>query len=361
VSDDSLREHLVAFGLSEKEAEAYLAVLASGAATTAEVSRAADISQGYVYEIATELSARGLITVDETVSPTRLRARPPEEALAPFADRLDRLREAVERRYQQVDPGRPAVDVVHSRETVRKRVVRALERADREVVATLPASEFPHVRQALEGARERDVTIYLQLVAPLERAPTDVDWTRYATVVRRWDATPPVTVVADERTGVMGPHAILSGRHGSAYALAFSQPDIAGAFFGNVTSNFWPMGETVFVAEPDPLPASYDYLRTAVTNAALHRAAGRRLVADVTVRPVGGDATTSYERVPVVDVRQRLVGEATNEFPIENNLVFETPDGRIAAGGGGGSIVPFYEGYAATSVTLYDADASGPA
>ena len=47
--------------------------------------------------------------------------------------------------------------------------------------------------------------------------------------------------------------------------------------------------------------------------------------------------------MPVVDVRQNLVGESTNAFPIENSLVFDTPDGQI-------------EGYAAVSVTLYDGE-----
>ncbi|MFC4356618.1 TrmB family transcriptional regulator [Halobium salinum] len=359
MSADALREGLVAFGLSEKEAETYLAVLRAGEATTGEVSRAAGVSQGYVYEVATELAARGLVTVDETTSPTRLRARPPEEALSGFDERLDRMSEAVEELFRESAAGEPTVEVVHSRATVRKRVVRAVEGARREVLLTLPATEFEHVREALAEATARGVTVYLQLVAPVESSVArdeETDWDRYATVVKTWDATPPVTVVADEHTGVMGAHSILSGRHGTAYALVFSQRDIAGAFFGNAVSNFWPMGTVRHVADPEPLPATYDHVRTAVTDAALHRAAGRDLLADVTVRAVGAEEseTTTYERVPVVDVRQSLVGEPTNEFPIENSLVFDTPDGRVATGSDDGSLRPFYEGYGAVSITLYD-------
>lgn len=357
MSADALRDHLAAFGLSRKETEAYLAVLRAGEATTGEVSDAAGVSQGYVYELASDLADRGLITVDETASPTLLRARPPEEVLGAFGDRLDRMGEEMEALFRRSDAGEPPVEIVHSRSTVRKRVVRAVDRARHEVLLTLPSSEFPHVRGALADAADRGVTAYLQFVAPVDRLPAEVDWGRYGTVVKAWDATPPVTVVADERTGVMGPHSILSGRHGSAYALAFSQPDTAGAFSGNAVSNFWPMGAVRHVTEPDPLPATYERVRTAVTHAALHRAAGRELLADVTVRPVGSEGTTTYERVPVVDVRQNLVGDPTNEFPIENNLVFDTPDGRIATGSDDGSIRPFYEGYGASSITLYDGSA----
>jgi sugar-specific transcriptional regulator TrmB len=355
MDEEDLRDNLVAFGLSEKEAEAYLAVLRAGEATTGEVSRTSGISQGYVYEVASELADRGLIAVDETTTPTRLRARSPGDALGSFTRRLRRMEEEIERLYRRSDPGEPAVEIVHSRVTVRKRIVRAIEAAQNEAVLTVPATEFTHLRDALSDARERGVTTYVQLVAPVAAVAADVDWGRYATVAKTWDATPPVTVVADERTGVMGTHGILSGRHSAAYALAFAQRDIAGAFFGNAISNFWPMGETRYVTDPDPLPATYEHVRTAVTHAALHRADGRRLLADVTVRAVGSEETTTYERVPVVDVRQNIVGEPTNEFPIENNLVFETPDGRIATGGGGGSLQPFYEGYAAVSVTLFDA------
>ncbi|SFR64817.1 TrmB family transcriptional regulator [Halogeometricum limi] len=359
MAEDSLRDHLVSFGLSAKEAEAYLAILESGEATTGDVSRSAGVSQGYVYELAAELADRGLITVDEAASPTLLRARPPGEAVGTFTDRLDRMESEIATRFRQSDAGEPAVEIVHSRATVRKRIVRTLERARRDVILTLPATEFEHVRESLSEARARGVAVYLQLVAPVDRVADDVEWDRYATVAETWDARPPVTVVADEETGVMGSHSILSGRHGSAYALVFSQRDIAGGFFGNAISNFWPMGEVLHVADPDPLPATYDHVRTAVTNAALHEAAGRSLLADVTVRAVGTEETTTYERVPVVAVRQNLVGDPTNEFPIENSLVFETPDGRIAAGGNDGSLQPFYEGYAAESVTLYDAGSAG--
>jgi sugar-specific transcriptional regulator TrmB len=354
MSKQTLRDHLVAFGLSEKEADAYLVVLQSGQSTTSEVSQAANISQGYVYEIASELVDRGLVTLDESTTPTRLRARPPEDALGTFSERLDLLSDKLDQLYRRAEPGDPAVELVHSRSTVRKRIARTVDRAENEVVATLPASEFTHLRMALAEARDRGVTIYLQLVAPLEKFPVDTDWDSYGTVVKTWDATPPVTVVADERAGVMGAHSILSGRHDSAYALVFSQPDIAGAFFGNTVSNFWPMGELRHVAAPDPLPTTYDHIRTAVTNAALHRAAGQSLRADVTIRQVGSEETSTYEDVAVVDVRQHLVGEPANEFPIENSLVFDTPDGPIAAGGNNGSLQPFYEGYAAVSVTLVD-------
>ncbi|MBX0296026.1 TrmB family transcriptional regulator sugar-binding domain-containing protein [Haloarcula nitratireducens] len=352
MATDRLRDHLEAFGLSEKEVEAYLAVLRAGEATTSEVSRAADVSQGYVYELAGALTERGLVTIDETASPTVLRARPPEEAMGSFASRLEEVRESVEALYTEPAAETGTVEVVHSRPTVRKRAERYLREAEQEAFLVLPAPEVTRLRDALAAARERGVFVYVLAVAPLTEDALDRDWAACADVVRTWDATPPAFVLADETTGLIGSHGILSGRHGEEYAVAFAQREIASGLLGNTVANFWPMGEDCYVADPDPLPTTYDHLRTAATNAALHRAAGRDLLADVTLRDLD-DEEVRYERVPVVAVRQNLVGDPNNDFPFENNIVFETPDGRVAAGNAGGGISPFYEGYGATVVTLY--------
>ncbi|MBX0322399.1 TrmB family transcriptional regulator [Halomicroarcula sp. F13] len=354
MSAETLREHLATFGLSEKEIAAYLAVLRAGEATTGEVSAAADVSQGYVYEIAAALTDRGLVTIDETASPTVLRARPPEEALGSLASRLDEVRESVESLYTAPADEGPTLEVVHSRATVRKRAARYLESADREAFLVLPAPEVSHLRDALAAARDRGVFVYLLAAAPLSAEALDVDWAACADVVRTWDAAPPVHVLVDETTGLLGSHGILSGRHGEEYALAFSSREVGSGFFGNAVANFWPMGEDRYVTDPDPLPATYGHLRTAATNAALHRAAGRELLADVTLEDVADGTERRYERAPVVDVRQNLVGDPTNDFPMENSLVFETPDGRVPAGNADGGIGPFYEGFGAKSVTLYE-------
>ena len=225
MSADTLREHLGTFGLSAKEIDAYLAILRAGEATTGEVSTAADVSQGYVYEIAEALVERDLVVVDETASPTVLRARPPEEALGALSSRLEDLRDSVESLYTAPADDGAAVEIVHSRATVRARIERYLDDATEEAFLVLPAPE----------------------IAPLEDA-----------------------------------------------------------------------------------------------------------LADVTLVEIESDTEERHDRVPVVGVRQNLVGDPTNDFPMENSLVFELPDGRVAAGNVGGGIGPFYEGYGASSVRLYE-------
>lgn len=350
---ERVREHLTAFGFSETEVDVYLGVLRVGTATTGEIADAADVSQGYVYEVVGTLAEHGLVTVDESTSPTTIHARPPAEALSAFTDRLDDLEAAIEQEY--AGRGRPAgFEVVHSRATVRRRARGAVEAAEHELVVALPAGEFDHLAAALSDAVDRGVVVYLLFSGPeaVDTFEGTEEPGRYADVVRTWDARPPATVLADELQGVMGPYKILAGRHGEESALSFRQPDVGSGFFGNVVSNVWPMGTTRFVADPDPLPATYAHLRSAITNAALHREAGRGLVADLVVEDTETGERDSFERVHVVELRQSLVGESTATFPMENSLIFEADGKRLSVGNRGGGIDPFLEDYAAVEVTL---------
>lgn len=353
MSAETLREHLTTFGLSEKEVEVYLGILRVGKATTGEIADAADVSQGYVYEVVGTLSDRGLVTIDESKRPTVIHARPPEEALDDLANRLDELEVAIADAY--ADTAEPAgFEIVHSRSTVRRRARTHIEAAEKELVLALPATEFEHVADVLADAVERGVFVYLLLAAPdIEPTLEGIeDFSTYAHAVRTWDARPPVFVISDETRGVMGSHGVLSGRHGEESALSFSQPEVGTGFFGNLISNVWPMGTTRYLADPDPLPHTYDHIRTAVTNAALHRQAGRELSADLVVADIETGSEVTFEDVPIVDVRQSLVGESTAAFPIENSLVFEVDGERRSVGNSGGGLEPFLEDYAGLEVTL---------
>lgn len=350
---ERVREHLTAFGLSGTEVDVYLGVLGVGTATTGEIAEAADVSQGYVYEVVGALADRGLVTVDESTSPTTIHARPPAEALSGFTDRLDELERAIEEYYAERE--RPAgFEVVHSRPTVRKRALDAIESADHELVVAIPAVEFDHLAAALADAVARGVVVYLLLAGPeSEDTFEGIDEPgRYADVIRTWDAQPPAFVLADELQGVMGPYAILAGRHGEESALSFCQPEVGSGFFGNVVSNVWPMGTTRFVGDPDPLPARYGHLRSAITNAVRHREAGRDIAVDLVAEDTETGQRESFEDVPVVEIRQSLVGESTATFPMENSLVFEVDGGQRSVGNRGGGIDPFLEDYAAVEVTL---------
>lgn len=354
MGERQIRETLSAFGLSEKEADAYMAVLGRGEATTRAVSEAAGVSQSYVYEIAAALAQRGLVTVDESATPTKLRARPPEEAVDALSMHLSAFETAVEDAYNEPPETETGFEKVHSSQTVERRLDRQLSRATDEVFAIVPATSFSVIADALADAVSRGLFVYCLLVGDsAESYLADMDDPgQYAHVVRTWDGRPPLFVVRDGIGGVLASHGILTSRHGDGYAIAFDQREVASGFFGNYVSNVWPMGEQRFVAEPPELPATYSQFRSGVTAAALHTTAGHDVVADLEVVAIEGGESRTIEDAPIREVRQNLVAPATNAFPIENALVVETDEGLASVGGQTSGLGPYYEEWGANSVTI---------
>jgi len=354
MGERQIRETLSAFGLSEKETDAYMAVLGRGEATTRAVSEAAGVSQSYVYEIATALAQRGLLTVDESATPTKLRARPPEEAVDALSMHLSEFETAVEEAYNEPAETETGFEKVHSSQTVERRLDRQLARAEHEVFAIVPATSFSVIADALADAVSRGLFVYCLLVGDSAESYLDEmdDPGRYAHVLRTWDGRPPLFVMRDGIGGVLASHGILTSRHGDGYAIAFNQLEVASGFFGNYVSNVWPMGEQRFVAEPPELPATYEQFRSGVTAAVLHTTAGHDVVADLDVVAIDGDERRQFEDAPVRDARQNLVAPVTNAFPIENALVVETDEGLTSVGGQTSGLGPYYEEYGANSVTI---------
>jgi len=358
VSESRIREHLGAFGLSTTEVATYLAILRRGEATTGEVAAAADVSQGYVYDVAETLVDRGLVTVDESATPTALRARPAAEAVAELSSRVSDLQSAIEDAYSQpaaaADVG---FEVVRSRGTVERRAERFLADATHEAFVVVPATAFAGLKEAMADAVDRGVFVYCLLLAPDTDVVADAvaEFDRYAHVVRTWEARPQVFVLRDARAGLVGSHGVLTGRHGDEYAVSFGQPEVANGFYGNMVSNVWPMGQVRHVGAPSELPATFEYFRNGVTTAAQYLDANRDVVADVTVADTGSDHEIDFEGVPVREANQTLVPPVTSSFPVESALAVETDSGPVSIGGDSPGFDPYFEEFAAREITLREA------
>lgn len=354
MGENEVRGTLAAFGLSKKEIDAYLAVLKQGEATTRAVSAAADVSQSYVYDIATSLADRGLVTVDEATTPTTIRAREPTEAIDALSTHLSTFEEAIESVYCGPTHSETAFEVVRSRQTVRRRAKRYVSEATDEVFVIVPAEAFDLIAEELAAAVDRGVFVFCLLASPdVESVYGDVDDPgEYAHVVRTWDSRPPMFLLRDEVAGILASARMLDGRHTDDYAVAFCQDEVAGGFFGSHLSNVWPMGDQRFVVEPPALPETYEVFRIGVTSAALHLAADNEVVADVEATEVETGDPVTLDEARVRQARQNLVEPVNNAFPVENALVVETPDGLASIGGQSEGLGPYYEEYAAETVTL---------
>ncbi len=337
LDEETLREELSVFGLSDTEIDTYLALLPRGEATTRVIAEDADVTQRAVYGIAERLERRGLVRVKDHASPTTISAIPPGEAMERLSARLDSITPSLERRFEDTTPEAPEIRMIRSRDTALKRLRAAISGAEREALVAVPEHVYPEIEPELRGAVDRGVLTFLLIGAMEESSSDDYDFTGVADVVRRWDQTLPFVHIVDGTSAMIGDAAILAPQHNEEEAVTVSQEHLTGSVLGMFLSAYWPTAAVEYVTAPAALPATFDWFRTAVFHATLHRQAGRDLWADV--ETVDGEKISGRVR----EVRQAFVEPATNGFTLETSLLLETGDGTVSFGGPG-SFIEDYQG-----------------
>lgn len=341
--DETLREELSVFGLSDSEIDTYLALLERGEAPTSTVSEDTDVTQRAVYNIAERLEGRGLVRVNDHASPTTIRALPPREAIENLSDRLDSIRPSLESRFNETKPQAPEIQMVKSRETALKRLKQAVSAAEREVLVAIPEHVYSEVEPELRDATDRDLIVFL-LIGEMDEV--EDDGSRFegaADVVRYWKESLPFLYTVDDQSAMIGDAALMSGSHSDAdEAVTVAKSQLSGAILGMYFSAYWPAATELYVTEPDELSKTYDWFRQAILHAALHHQAGVDLHADI--EAVGGTSLSGT----LTEVRQAFIEPTTNDFTLENSFYIDTGDGVVSVGGRGS----FIEDYEADSVTL---------
>ncbi|WP_435064286.1 TrmB family transcriptional regulator [Halobaculum sp. EA56] len=323
------------FGLSDKEVDTYLTLLAHGEAKASTVAEAAGVSKRYVYSASEELEARGFVTVNDHVTPTTIRANPPEEVVGRLTDDVESMRPALEARYSRAEAAEEPFEVVKSRVTVVKRVRRAIEGASDEVALSFPLDRLDEVADDLRAAVDRGVLVLL-IVTGVDDPDAEVsgDLAGVATAARVWGQPMPSMLTVDGRTGVVAPAEMIARSNTGKRAIVFTQQQLGPVIVGSFLGNYWPAAEEAAVADPAPLPATYTDFRHAVLQAELHRRASEGVRAHVTGRRTDtGDAVEVAGEV--VEVSQGLVAPANNEFPVQHTLTIDANGERVSVGGQG--------------------------
>jgi sugar-specific transcriptional regulator TrmB len=348
MDDSSLADLLSQFGLSDKEIDTYLTLLAHGEAKASTVADDAGVSKRYVYSISEKLEERGFVTVEDHVVPTTIRANPPEQVIDTLSRSLDEMEPALADRYTRTAPADARFEVVKSRVTVLKRAEELIAGADEEVTLSIPHDRLPELADELRAALDRGVLVLL-VVSGVESGP-DLGLEGLASVARAWSQPMPTMLTADRQSGLVAPTEMITRSNAGKEAIAFGQQQLGPILVGSFLGNYWPMAEEVYVAQPTALPATFRDFRHAVLQAELHRRAGTPLRARVRGRLVGSEDDDVEEFVGrVTDVRQGLLAPGNNSFPVENSLDIETDEGVHLAVGGLGA---FIEDVEANEVTL---------
>ncbi|WP_200530363.1 TrmB family transcriptional regulator sugar-binding domain-containing protein [Halorubrum sp. LN27] len=339
MDDRTLNDLLRRFGLSDKEVDTYLSLLAHGEAKASTVADAAGVSKRYVYSVSESLAERGFVEVNDHVVPTTIRANPPDEVINRLRSDVDAIRPGLEERFSRVERQTEQFEVIKSRVTVIKRIRSLLADADSEVALSITADHLPEIRESLVEAVDRGVLVLL-IVSDASGVPGgfDGELDGVASVVRTWGEAMPTLLTVDSAAGVVVPPELLRRSNTDRQAIHFSQEQLAPVIVGSFLGNYWPAADELATAAPAPLPAEYANFRHTVLQATL------RLRAGETPRvTVGGRRTDDDESVEivgrVVESKQGMVEPTTNEFPVEHSLVVETDDGETVTVGGQGAFV----------------------
>jgi sugar-specific transcriptional regulator TrmB len=343
----SVREELRLFGFSDAEVETYLGILSRGEATARAVATDTGVSQRAVYDIVERLEQRGLVRVKDHASPTTIRALPPDEAIGALSARLESVAPALEERFSDTRPQAPEMRMVKSRETAIDRLETALAESEREALVALPEAVLPEVRAELRDAVDRGVLVFLLLGDTGRTESRDPEqYAGLAGAVRFWDTDVPFLYAVDQERAMIGSADLVAPTPSDEAAVAVSQEHLTGSVLGLYLSAYWPASTEVYVADPEPLPRTFDWFRRCVFCAARHRRAGRSLRAAVETECGASVAG------PVTAVRQSFVEPPTSDFSLETSLVLSTDDGSVSVGG----IGSFIEDYEAASVALRAAE-----
>ncbi|MFB6269422.1 MAG: TrmB family transcriptional regulator [Halobacterium sp.] len=348
--------HLVArlqqFGFSEKEASVYLAAVEAGRGSASDIASDAGVSTSYVYDVCDHLEREGLVAVDDHETPTTIRANPPAEALDDRVREMTETMRALDRQYERPDDDFDTLEIIRSRQTLLRRIRSFVETAETDVFLTLPAAALDDLTDALRDAVERGCLVFVA-VSGTEHADLRPQYGDVATVVKSWSKVETTYLCVDQHRGVIAPSTLLDWEHGDADGVAFQNYSTAVAVGSAFLGTVWAASEPVAVRRPDALPHDYGgNFRRALYDATLHRRAGRRVEATLSVRPTETDEPPHTITGTVTATKQGLVEPTDNDFGMENALHLDTGDRTVSVGAPGA----FLEDFEATNVVLRDGE-----
>ena len=312
------------FGFSEKEAAVYGTLLRLGEAKPSQIASTAEVSTRYVYAVGERLEKRGFVTVNDHVTPTVMRALPPEEVIEGLRAELADLETSLRSKFEAPDQAEMSVEVLKTTMTLRKRLRTHIDRAAESVVLSIPAVALADIAAELREARERDVLV--QLV--LDRSMGIPAVSGLADLVRTRPRGPLAMAAIDGTTGLVTTSEMLERSNSGDQAFLCSDRQMGQLLVGGFMGTIWLVADEHFTREPAALPATYTSIYQAIVDAALYQRHNTEIHAEITGYNEEHGGSVELDG-PVVDVRQAFVEPATGRRPTEAVLVIETTDGTV--------------------------------
>ncbi|AFK18993.2 TrmB family transcriptional regulator [Haloferax mediterranei ATCC 33500] len=298
-----LRTALRNAGLSQYQAEAYVALLQLGAASATELADACAVPTARIYDVLRDLEANGYIETYEQDS-LHARACDPQSVMEDLRSRAVQLDEAaaeIETRWQQPAVDKHMLSIVKRFETVFSRTEEMIRDADGEVQLSVTPEQFENLKPALTEAYENGALVKVSLHSEHSvelDALDESDYRGVATEVRQRTLPTPFVAIADRTGACFAPHTNSVNQYGvlvDDYTLAY-------VFHWYFQTALWEVWDVVYTAQTGDPPIVYSDIRHFVQDAEPLLHDGKRIVAHI--KGYGTD-----DREPV-----DFTGEVTDVF-----------------------------------------------
>ncbi|SEK62881.1 TrmB family transcriptional regulator [Haloferax larsenii] len=335
-----LRTALRNAGLSQYQAEAYVALLQLGAASATELADACAVPTARIYDVLRDLEANGYIETYEQDS-LHARACNPETVMEDLKNRANQLDEAaseIETRWQEPAVDRHMLSIVKRFETVFGRAEELIRDATSEVQVSVTPEQLEALRPALSRAHENGALVKVSLHPEQGDTLDSVDKRLFegvATEVRRRTLPTPFIAIVDRTGTCFAPHANSVNQYGvlvDDYTMTY-------VFHWYFQTALWEVWDVIYCTQSNEPPIIYSDIRNFVQDAKPLLDEGKRIVTNIV-----GHETESGESVEftgeLTDLYYTAVSTPNDSLSFSELagqvcLTVETEDETYSVGGWG--------------------------
>lgn len=202
MDEDELRSGLQEAGLSQYEADAYLAILERGTAPAVKVAEQAGVPKSRIYDVLRDLERDNYIETFEQDSALTAQPRDPADVMTDLEERaktLSTTAKAIEERWEQPEISDHKISIVKRFDSVIEQFQLAAEAATNRIQIAVSPSQLEAVRPTLEDAVERGVFVKLCIATGFEEPHVveEIDFESVATEARHRTLPAPFTALVD--------------------------------------------------------------------------------------------------------------------------------------------------------------------
>jgi sugar-specific transcriptional regulator TrmB len=369
---DRLHAALENAGVTQYEADAYVALLEHGTATASELAEASDVPQTRIYDVVRSLAEHGYAETYQEDSLT-VRANDPEmvvEDLESYADTFLDAADEIEERWTAPDVKHATISVVSQPETVLRQAREWIESAQREIEISATVGQFQRLRDGLCAAHERGVVIKLTLTRESDAKPPEGNLDPEAgepsaeagaseesfedvreqfdgcvTEVRYRDMATQFITVVDREHACFAPETTLP--ESSRYGVLVDDASLSRVFYWFFETALWNTWGVVYSTRTDELPAIYSNIRECLHHVTPLVESGHRVVLTVDGIDLGTDEHVELTG-EVADIVTADYDADAETLPLESLVhqatIWLDVDGETYTIGGWGSYLEDVEG-----------------